>query len=286
MKISCLCSALLAAGLTGFAFTGCTSNPFGEDDIGSGKRAVSGKVLLNDGSTAEGIYIWLETFNIGTRAGNTGQFTLSLPPPSAQGGGGGVDGAFSLYFYVANYQLERAQVATRGGEFIFDKGDINAKGELKATKSLKKTLQIQTQVAPSVVPSNYQQRIGVQLTLQATVDSVTVRIPSVGGLLNSIFFRNILTGEVFEHQAVYNAPYENLLIGTAPQSRFLAFTLGQIPSMTVGTYEVLPYLLLAHDAVPPELMTSIAPDANSFGPGYLKLPFRRDAGKLQIVAPE
>jgi len=286
MKAFRLYSILLAAGLVSFLFVGCTSNPFGDDDIGGGTRAMSGKVQLNDGSNPEGIYVWLETFNIGTRTDNSGQFKLTLPPPAAQGGGGGIDGAFSLYFYVANYQLATAQAVTRGGEFIFDQGDINAKGELRTTKLLKRMLRIQTQVDPSPVPSNYQFRIGVQVTLQATIDSVTVRLPSVGGLLNTLFFRNIKTGELFKHESIINAPFGNILIGSSPESRVLTFSLNQIPGLTQGDYEVIPYLLVAHDAVPEELINSIAADAQSFDANYLKLPFRREGGQFKIVTPE
>ena len=286
MKRSRLCFTLRAAGLTAVVFAGCTSNPFGDDDIGSGRRAISGKVQLTDGSDPEEIYVWLETFNIGARTDNGGRFTLSLPPPSAQGGGGGIDGAFSLYFFVANYQLVTAQVATRGGEFIFNQGEINAKGELGSTKSLKKTLSILTQIDPNPVPSNYPYRIGVQVTLQAIIDSVTVLIPSVGGLLNAVLFRNLATGAVFVHETVIDAPLERLLVGRSPRSRVLQFSLSQIPGLTTGEYEVIPYILIAHDEVPAELFTTIAPDAPSLGPNYVKIPFRREDGRFSIDDPE
>jgi len=286
MKKSRSYSILLAAGLIAFIFSGCTSNPFGDDDIGAGARGMSGKVQLNDGSNPEGIYVWLETFNIGTRTDTNGEFKLTLPPPAAQGGGGGIDGAFSLYFYVANYQLATAQAVTRDGEFIFDQGDINAKGELRTAKSLKKMLRIETQVDPSPVPSNYSFRVGVQVTLQATIDTVTVVLPSVGGLLNTIFFRNVTSGALFKHESIINAPLESLLIGKEPRSRTMTFSINQVPGLTPGDYEIIPYLLVAHDAVPSELITSIAADANSPGPNYLKLPFRREGEQFKITNAE
>ncbi len=286
MKAYRLYAIPMVVGVTALLFCGCTSNPFGDDDIGAGARAMSGKVLLNDGANPGGIYVWLETFNIGTSTDNSGEFKLTLPPPAAQGGGGEIDGAFSLYFFVANYQAATAQTVTRGGEFIFDQGDINAKGELKTIRSLKKKLRIETQVDPSPVPSNYQFRIGVQVTLQATIDSATVLMPSVGGLLNTLYFRNVKTGAVHLYESIVNAPVERLLIGREPFSRTVTFSLNQIPGLTVGSYEIIPHLLVVHSDVPSALITSIAPNTQSPGANYLKLPFRRDPELFEIITPE
>jgi len=44
---------------------GCTSNPFRDDDSSSGATTIQGTVQLNDGSSPEGAYVWLEGFKLG-----------------------------------------------------------------------------------------------------------------------------------------------------------------------------------------------------------------------------
>ena len=79
----------------------CTENPFdNEDKILA--NSIMGKVELSDQQSPDNVHVWFKAFNISTRTDENGNFELKLPTETKQSGGG-LDGIYSLYFYVANY---------------------------------------------------------------------------------------------------------------------------------------------------------------------------------------
>ncbi len=47
-------------------YLGCTGNPIGSDEISSGKRQMKGIVQLENGHSPEGVYVWMEGFDLNT----------------------------------------------------------------------------------------------------------------------------------------------------------------------------------------------------------------------------
>jgi hypothetical protein len=93
---------------------GCTSNPFGDDEISEEKRTISGVAQLADQSNAKGIMVWMAGFNISTFTDESGAFKITLPPQGSQGPAGGLSGVLNMYFFVGNYLLDYAQVGVQG----------------------------------------------------------------------------------------------------------------------------------------------------------------------------
>jgi hypothetical protein len=273
----------LALGLFA-ALPGCTRNPFGGDDVSSGHREISGVVQLHDGSSPEGVYVWLEGLDVGTYTNEKGEFTISLPAKSGQGPSSGLNGVFNVYYYLANYDLDSTQVVVRDGEFLYSRGDINKDGGLTAPKVLTRFLRITTLVEPSKAPATYSDRIEVQVTLEAaSADSATVIVPrSIGGLLGAILVKRTDSQEVFVYEAVPGAQ-GNLIVqvGASPRTLRMTFNFTLVP-LPPGTYEVVPYLLIAHQTIPRTLMQSIGSNVEILGPGYLNIPFRRQGGSLEV----
>lgn len=245
---------------------------------------MSGTVRLADQADAKDILIWMNGFKISTFTNENGEFTLNLPPKAVQSGSGGVSGIFTIYFYMANYFLDSAQVVVQNGEFLYSRGDLNKDGRLAATKSLRRFLEISTVVSPAAVEQNFNFRIGVTATLRALIDSCTVIFPgSIGDLLGAVFFRNITTGEVIIFQSVPGAFTRDIaIIGRTPTDRVLAFTLSQI-ALPRGQYEVIPQVLVRHQALPSGLIGSIGSNVEEIGSNYLKIPFRRTNGRFQVT---
>lgn len=263
-------------------FSGCTWNPFGKDDISEGHRQISGSVQLYDGSSPEGTYVWLEGFNVGEYTDGTGQFKLTLPAKSSHGASGGVSGIYSIYFYLANYQLDSAQVVIQEGEFVYSRGDINKEGKLYAPKVMRRFLRINTSAVPSSVSANYTGNIEVKVTLTAT-DSASVVLPkSMGGMLGAVLLKKSDSYDVF---IFTSAPFietrEVILVGRTPRTIGMTFNI-ITRSLTQGQYEVVPYLLIAHEAIPEDLMESLGPDVEELSPNYLNIPFRREGGQFEI----
>lgn len=271
---------LIIIGSVLLALSGCTWNPFGEEEISSGYRKVSGNVQLNDGSNPDGIYVWLEGFNVGSYTDGTGQFSLTLP----QSGSGDLSGVYKLYFYVANYELDFAQVVIQDGGFVYSRGDINKEGKLALPKVLRRFLRIETSVNPASVSQNYTENIGVAVTLTATTDSATVTIPrSIGGSLGAVLIRKIGSQEVFIHEfSPYSGMDYNVLVGRQqPQVIGMTFNMLLKPLLR-GDYEVIPYLLMAHESIPGDLFETMGPNVRELSLDYLKIPFLRIGGEFKV----
>ena len=274
-----LCLALLP-------LSGCLENPVGGNpEISGGTRQVSGTVQLRDGASPEGAFIWLEGFNIGTRADASGKFSLFLPPPAAQSGG--ATGIFDLYFYIANFNVSTATVATRDGAFIYSEADINKQGELTSAKSLVRFLRINTALAPATVPSGFTQPINVRVTLQALGDSVTTVIPNTvngGNLIGALLIRNLERQEVFIHHVLPFATHREIMFLRASEEVILNGTISflNLP-LAPGNYEVVPYILIRHQRLPAGMMATLGPDLESLSPNYLQIPMRREGGSLRVT---
>lgn len=267
-------------------FTGCLENPFGGDsEISTGTRSVSGTVALSDRASPQGTFVWLENYNLGAYADANGKFSLTLPPAAAQGGSGAT-GVFGLYFFVANYALNSATVATRNGNFIYNQAEINNKGELTSAKSLRKFLSIKTTLTPAAVRANTTDRIDVQVALQTLGDTVTVIIPKtagVGNLMGALLLRNVARPEVYIYKTSPLGEYDDIVtLNSAPHIRAGTLSLLTLP-LPPGDYEVVPYILIRHQALPKDLMATLGTNLEELGPGYLQIPMRREGELLQVL---
>lgn len=282
MKNKSLVLRLLGAAALGW--WSCTSNPFGGDDIADEKRQVSGVVQLSDQGSPKDIHVWMAGFNISTRTNEQGQFQLTLPPKGSQGTSGGVNGFFNIYPFLANYRLDSAQTVIQNGAFVYSKADINKDGKLASLRQLRRFLRISTAVSPSSVQRSFAGRIGVTVTLEATIDSTTVIFPNaLGDLLGVVFFRRVGTEEVTTFETTPGVGVRDIeLIGRAAKSRTTVFNLVQVP-LAPGQYEAIPYLLIRHEKLPKGLLEGIAANVEALGPDYLKLPMRREGGLFEVT---
>lgn len=268
----------------------CTSNPAGGDSISQGRRSMSGKVILNENSSSnsslENIFVWMEEFDISTRTDAAGEFSLTLPPPGSQNNSGGVSGVFQIYFYLANYSLETAEVLIRDGEFMYGRADLDNSGSLVLDATLDKFLHVKTEIAPASVPRSYDNIIGATVELSSTTpDSVSVVFPnSIGGSLGAIFMRNTETGQIYVLSGPPDGARDKVVITQTGTSRPFVFdlagpTAGNLP---VGRYEVIPYILVVHEPVPRQLIESLGNEVEELTPNYLKIPFRRELATFEI----
>ncbi len=283
MKITEYLIIICAGAICAFLFANCTTNPVGEGNISEQKLQVKGQVTLSGDADPEGVFVWLNGIGISVRTDENGNFNLTLPPPASQSASGGLEGIFNLYYYVANYGLETSEVLIQKGEFVYSKGDLNKDGELITPKSLTQFLEIKTDVAPVSVPVNFGERIGVTVTVTALgQDSVSVDFPnSIGGFLGAIFLRNIDTGEVHIFSGPPTELKDKVLVIREGHFRQLLFTISNNP-LPIGKYEVIPYLLVAHENIPVELLSSLGNNIESLSPNYLAIPFRRDVAIFEV----
>lgn len=273
-----------------YLLSGCTKSPFSEDKTGLGTRQIRGTVALADGSSPGGVYVWLQGGDVGAYTEASGQFQLTLSSPSDQGTPGGLNGIFTIYFYLANYNLDSAKVFLRDGVFVYERGDINKNGELNAARRMQRLLQISTAVQRYTSPRSTADSTVVQVSLQADVDPVTVIFPNTcperecpDHRIGAVLLRNISTKDVYVVQMSPGATSRHLVtVGRVPVTRTMYFSFDRV-FIPAAVYEVIPYLWIEHETLPPGLMASLGPDVLALGPDYLKIPFRRENGRLEVT---
>lgn len=273
----------IVIGLSGLS--GCTSNPFGDNEISGGDRIVSGVVQLSEElNPLQGVYVWLESFNIGTKTDEQGNFRIELPPPSSQSSGG-ASGVFNLYFYIANFNLVTKPVVVKDGVFVYSQGEINGDGEFIHPIFLTRVLSIFTEMTPDTVDADSGGLIRADVRLQAIEDTVTVFFPlMVGEYIAPLIFKNIDIDTVFViHDFVFAGFESSDLLVIDEDSRTRTFVRWLAPGdLPVGKYEVIPYLFVRHDNVPDELINSIGQEVEEIGPNYLNIPFMREGGQFVV----
>jgi hypothetical protein len=277
---------LFAAALGLAAFAGCTATPT-ENKIDSPRRdKISGKIGLSPGVSPESVYVWLEGTPLSTYTDKTGAFELALPasgrvPPF------NVTASFNLYFYLANYKLYFTPVFVEDGQFLYSRGEIGREGALIGTRYLQELLKINTLVQPATLPKNYQGPISIEVSLSAAFDSVAVVLTkAAGGKLGEIFLRHTDSGKLFFGAAsATTPPREVVKIGREPFKYAADFPF-KLEALPAGRYQAIPYFLIMQENMPAGLLPSLGDNVDALGPGFLKIPIRRNGGQFFILASE
>lgn len=261
----------------------CTENPFGSDSNISTKTTVSGRVILLNSSSSEGVYVWLEGLNAGVFTGPNGDFLLRLPSPSSQPGGG-FTGSANLYFYMANFQLDSTRLVLRSGEFLYSQGELNEKGELLRPRTLTKLLNVSTALRPSAIPVSYDSTLETIVTLQVLALQVELLAYGAG----SNFLTLAAIQKINTEQAWVSSLYSGFLqIDTTFFSGTYVFTTSYLLDsyfLTPGDYLVIPYLWIKQDHLPRGLIHSLDAAYEKFDLNYVNIPFQREGGRLTVTA--
>ena len=295
IRIYSLFAVLLSSLL--IIMVGCTHNPFDSSEKVSPKgNKITGQVELSDRVSPDGVYIWLEKLNIGTWTDADGKFELIIPPPISQHGGG-VSGDLTLYFYVANYELETALVAFFNGKVLYSHGDVNDRGEIRTKIILTKILDIKINVDPAEFPQQpildsltniESELIRVQLTLRTISGSTQIRCSQDElGPLAVVFLQRVDPDEDFAEMIKIKGPATIIIlakrsIGIVPQQWEASFWL-EVGHLARGNYKIIPYFAVIQESVPDELFESLGENVTLPILNYLNLPMQRDGGSFRIL---
>ena len=261
----------------------CVENPFFKDDIiQSGQGYVHGTVWMSDGTAPDGILVWLEGFDIGVYTDQDGFFEITLPAPAEQPGGG-LNGAFDLYFYLANYKLTKATIVLLNGYVEPSQGSIDENGEFKDLIKLDRLIHVSTVIRPSAVFENYQGVIHGTVTLQAAYDSIYVVSRLKGDTLRAVFLKpiesSVLDVQMIEQDSV-TATVD--AIYTIPTT--WALSIPYEPRIwPAGEYEIIPFIWIPQPDIPQAMLNHLGDEVTGFGLDYLNLPFKREGGGFTIL---
>jgi len=257
----------------------CTTNPLFNDDKNTYDRHnISGTVTLQDGKIPDGIYVWMEDLNVNTHTNVSGSFSLSLPnTPDFQG----LNGAYTIFFYLGNYKYSTATAIVRNGLFEYGERNISGDGKVRDIDPLAELLSISTRVLSTQLTLNQPDSLLIEVSLNKSTS-----LP-----VTATFYRdnkNILTGffirkigaptdetDIFLQQS-YRPVTESMGNQTTLRSYLLWNGMRMNPgfaTLTEGEYEIFPYIFLEQEGLPPELIFSFGPNAKNISLDYLNIPF-------------
>ena len=262
--------------------TGCEKSPIGTSRIQPDNfLQLEGQIGLSAEDSPAGVYVWLEGTPIRTHTDERGRFSIQLS--RVTNADLPLRGAFRLFFFVANYRIDFANVLIQDGKFLYNRGDVDARGRITRPKQLKKLLSVKVAVSPEAVNEDVQQLIQIRLALAAIDDSVTVIFPKMAGsFLGAVLFHHLDTDSVYAE--ISDIDFQNaitLKIGQEEQEWIVQ--IDYLPGMfPIGRYRVVPYFLIQQEDLPSGLLESIDARVSQFGPAYLKYPLKRREAILEI----
>ena len=276
---------LFACILTSFilVLTACTKNPLSDDDISLVQRTtVKGKIQLSDNSTPVNVFIWLEGLEVSTYSNANGNFTLTLPAPQTQPGGG-LTGDYMLYYYLGNYEYATSSVSIVDGYFRFGEQDIADNGSIKQTIQLQKLLRIETTIVPPRMNVGDTLDVTISISLRALSGPVKVEtLKENTDFVLAIFFRP------------QEKPIEDVLqlpCNLQPQEETIQLSKKWYVNLYThwihipeeqAVYDIVPYLRVIQDGLPDALIQSISPNADKYNYEYLHIPYKWNLGQFSV----
>ncbi len=273
--------------------SGCTDNPLFKEDRIKDKN-ITGKVELSDRMPADNVHVWLDGCNVSRRTNAGGFFELSLPSPKQQPGGG-LNGAYTLYFYVANYQMGKVPIYFLNGRVEYSKGGLNSKGELLQTMRLNKILDIKMTVEPPTVYADVADTVTVSVTLQATDDTVTAKgyfsAPAFKGdpTYTAGFIRGTGDNASFVKRVYLTNKqygYGTFPVTTEPLSLVPLVLFLEPNLLAPGEYEIIPFLVVKQAGIPQGLLNSLSGNLTEYTEEILNVPLKIRDNHLRVLARE
>jgi hypothetical protein len=268
---------LIPLGLT------CVRNPvFDDDTIEPGISVLQGRVWLDDGSTPNGVLVWIQAFNIGVFTDDDGNFQLEIPLPSQQPGGG-LNGAFDVYFYVANYRINRRTFVVLNG-FIQDKqGDVGENGVLEDRVPLQKLISVSTVIKPGTILHDFQGTLKGVITLEAAYDSIFVVSRLRDDTLLAALVNPLDAPQGSMRVVEYDSVMETVDAIYTTQTKWTFLMPFEPDLYATGQWEVIPFIWVPQVDIPQAMLDFLGEQVNALGPEYLKLPFKREGGDFSIL---
>lgn len=266
--------------------TGCTDNPFESDTaVQPSDRTLSGTVRLSDAEDHSGVYVWMEGFDIATTTDTDGRFSLTLPPPSSQTSGGGVDGIYNVYTFLGNYRLQRVRTAVREGAFVFPSSAISESGEVFEPILLQQKIDIEINLDKTHIEADSPRFITMDVALSTTSQPSTAYFPRMYGEIEGpVLLHNLRTGEVVIYSTVVVGVdlMDYVSLGPVPYTRRLLLNIPKY-ALKAGLYEVLPYIVAKNEPIPLHLLNSLGEEVTALSEQYVFYPLRRKGSILHVT---
>lgn len=260
----------------------CTENPLFKEKINTvDRKSINGRVTLQDSDNNSNIIVYLDGLDKITVTDNDGNFEIELSEGEVQSNDN-LTGLFKIYYYVANYKYEYSIVFINKGTFVYDLYNLDAKGKINKTISLKKIIDIETSISENSIAFNYKEDIFINMVLTNYMDSVSV----TSNMIKENQFASVIlkseNDEILINAGVF---YSVTSIIKSTQTWFMILNWEQYgdPRKT-GEFEIIPYIQINQEGLPDRLLRKIGKESTSFSTDFLKLPIRRTNPTLLILS--
>lgn len=263
----------------------CTDNPFFKDTIMP--PSIRGRVILNDGTTPDRVYVWFKQLNLFTHTDKEGNYLLTIPETLHQPLGG-LHGKFPVYFFMSNYRIDSVEVDFVNGWLL----EEDAQPDI----CLDKILNIRTQFSSSVVSVSDLDSLVVHFYARSMLYLIAVdacfnilknseedpEFIFMGGFLKSV---DTQQDSVFPFLLEYPFPGQKNVMFRVPMwedelpSFVFMDTAGTVPP---GEYEVIPYLRIRHEDIPMGLWNQFGENATRFHPDFTNIPMKIKNNRIRL----
>lgn len=265
--------------------TQCTENPFDRNDNSDilDRHVLQGTLALSDSAGKNDIFIWLAGAGISTISDSHGSFRLQLPNTAEVQG---LNGLFSLYYYLGNYGIDSSHVFIRAGLFEYGTNDLGADGKIMNAPVLKKLLDIHTTVPLAEIASSDSLTLFATVELKASWRPVPAgTLKNREGFLTALIFikKNAALAESMIMLLPHNVPTTEV-INVGKKAIWQGYFFIPAYYFAVGEYEVVPYLQIRQDNLPEELLLCFGEDVHELSYDYLNIPFKQTAAILKVTS--
>jgi len=264
----------------------CTHNPLSKDPA-IFSPAIQGRITLSDYADPQNIYVWLAGAGVSTRTAADGAFALPLPAPGTQPGKG-LNGEYALYFYCANYRLDSLMVLFQDGEALLGQAGLDQNGFLTRTIKLIRLLDIEIVLDKTMLSARRADTLMASVYIQADEQAYTVR-----GYFSKPLFKGdaaFTAGFVYNDKLVRRVLQPDRLYAYAPftvdqeKKALLPIRLCVAPAeLPAGEYEIIPYLLIAQQNLPADLLRSMGSHVEEFHPDHTLIPVQVRGNRFKVV---
>ncbi|MBD3386579.1 hypothetical protein GF407_16870 [candidate division KSB1 bacterium] len=264
-----------------FVFTAC-ENPFGNDKISGGRKHISGTIVLGDGLSPEGTFIYLEIADVYTRADQNGKFELQLPTTASMSQ---MNGVYLLVAFMGGYYPGEANVAIENGQIAYGQESLDQDGKLKQTLELKRALYVSSIIDPDLHINGITKGDTVRTTLETITDTLGVLIPK-GSIyrLGGILLKEIHSGETTTLYLSGNNGIPSWLT-VEPASKVISFIIDpDSVTLETGFYKVTPWVLPYHHPLLQRLYSKMGVNTETLNDSYLDIPFHRVDADFTVTA--
>jgi hypothetical protein len=261
----------------------CTDNPFFEDTVIP--PSIRGRVILNDGTTPDKVYVWFKQLNLCTTTDAEGNYNLTIPETLHQPQGG-LHGKFPVYFFMSNYRIDSLMVDFVNGRLLEE--------DAQPDVCLEKILNIRTHFSSSVVSVSDLDSLVVHFYAQSMLYLISVDAcfnvlenpeeepEFMGGFLKGV---DAQQDSVFPFLLEYPLPGQRNVMFRVPMwedelpSFVFMDTAGTVPP---GEYEVIPYLRIRHEDIPMGLWNQFGENATCFHPDFTNIPMKIANNRIRL----